>query len=96
MHARLVLMNLGQGQRETAEKVADEMNALAKTLKGFKSITFFMDEAAGEYGGFSLWETKEDGEAGAEQINPRLGEMVGNLLKGEPTRKFFEVYEPKG
>lgn len=96
MYARLAILNLGPGQRETAEKVADEINALAKSLKGFKGITFFLDESAGEYGGLSLWESKADADASAEQINPRIGEMVGSQLKGEPTRRLFEVYEPRG
>ena len=63
--------------------------------EGFQKITFFGDEAAGDYGSFSLWESKEDAEAEAEAIRPQLEQAVSGIAKEPPTRRLFEVYEPK-
>ena len=63
--------------------------------KGFKRVTFFGDETVGEYGSLSLWESKEDAEAAAAVIGPKLQQAVSGIAKEPPTRRFFEVYEPK-
>ena len=95
MYARLTLFTLGPGQREFAEGLADKLAPLFVTLKGFKSTTFMSDFDAGEYGALSVWETKEDADAAGEVLAPRLKEAVGDRLKGPPTIKVMEVYEPK-
>ena len=95
MYAQLVILHLGQGMRSTAEKLADQFAPVLKAQKGFKKITFFGDEAEGDYGSFSLWESKEDAEAEAEAIRPQLERAVSGIAKEPPTRRLFEVYEPK-
>ena len=95
MYAQLVIIALGPGMRSAAEKLADQFAPVIKTQKGFKSITFFGDEEGGEYGSFSLWETKEDAEADASVTNPQLGKILRDIAKAPPTRQFFEVYEPE-
>ena len=66
-----------------------------KTMKGFKDSTFFVNYETGECGTLSLWESKEDAEAAAAIMRPKLMEAAGGILKGPPTVKMFEVYEPK-
>jgi len=95
MYASMLNLNLGPGMRSAGEQLADQSSPILKTLKGFKGVTFFADVEAGEYMSLSLWETKEDAEAGAAISGPKLREAAGNILKGSPTRRFFEVYEPK-
>ncbi|MFQ5913092.1 MAG: antibiotic biosynthesis monooxygenase family protein [Nitrospinota bacterium] len=95
MYARLTTFIVGPGMRSRMEKVADELAPIFKAQKGFKSITFVADDAVGEYGGFSLWETKEDAEAAAAAINPKVQEAVDGIVKGQPSIRLFEVYEPK-
>ena len=95
MYASLVMLTLGPGTRSTGDKLADQFAPALKTLKGFKRVTFFGDEAVGEYGSLSLWESKEDVEAAAAVIGPQLEQAVSGIVKGPPTRRFFEVYEPK-
>ncbi len=64
-------------------------------MKGFKRITFFGAEAVGEYGSLSLWESRGDVEAAAKVLSPKLEQAVSGIAKEPPTRRFFEVYEPK-
>ncbi len=95
MYAQLVIITLGPGTRSTGEKLADQFAPALRTLKGFKGVTFFGDETVGEYGTLSLWETKEDVEAAAAVLGPKLEQAVSGIAKAPPTRRFFEVYEPK-
>ena len=95
MYASLVMLTIGPGMRSTGEKLAEQFGSALKSLKGFKSVTFFADAEVGEYGSFSIWESKEDAEAAAATTGPRLEQALSGLVKEQPTRRFFEVYEPK-
>lgn len=96
MHAILTLFTLGPGMREIADKTGEQMAPVLAGLKGFKSITMFGDYETGEYGGLSVWETKEDAEAAIAATGPKMQEALGDMLKGPPTQQVFEVFEPGG
>jgi len=81
--------------RSTAEEIADGMIPKIKARKGLKNVNFLVDDEAGEYGFFALWETKEDGEAAKEALFPILQSRLTGTAKGPPTLKLFEVIEPK-
>ena len=66
MYARLNMMNVGPGQRQFAEGLADEVAPVMRSLNGFWSVTFIGDFESGEIGGLSVWETKEDADAAGE------------------------------
>ncbi len=91
MYARLVLFNIGPGKRSTADKLVEQFAPAIKARKGFKSATFFGDEASGEYGVFVLWETEEDAEAAAKALFPKLQQSLANLVKEPPRNPLFEV-----
>ncbi len=95
MYATLATFQLGPGMRSAGEKAADQAASLLKTLKGFKNATFFGDVEIGEYMTLAIWDTKEDAEAAQAVIAPKTQEAIGSILKAPPTRKHFEVYEPK-
>ena len=95
MYAQLSMLTLGPGMRSTAEKLADQFALALRALKGFKRVTFLGDETVGEYASLSVWESKEDAEAAGAVIGPQLEQAVSGIVKGPPTRRFFEVYEPK-
>ena len=95
MYARLTMFTLGPGMRSTMEKLTDQFASVLKTLKGFKSATFFGDDTVGECGCLSLWESKEDVEAAGTALGPKLEQALSGIVKGPPTRRLFEVYEPK-
>jgi len=95
MYASLSILNFGPNMRPAGEKAADQFFSIMKTLKGFKGATFFADVEAGEYNTLVLWETKEDLEAANSAIAPKVQQALGNILKSPPTRRIFEMYEPK-
>jgi len=95
MYANLLMFTLEPGMRSTAEKLADQFAPVVRAQKGFKSITFLSNETVGEYGSLSLYESKEDAEAAAAAIGPRVEQALSGIVKGPPTRRRFEVYEPK-
>ena len=95
MYASLSMITLGQGMRSTAEKIADQSVPTLKALKGFKGVTFLGDVTVGEYSSLSLWESKEDAEAAAAVMAPKVEQAVSGIAKKPPTRRFFEVYKPK-
>ena len=91
MYARLLLFNLGPGMQSTVEKAVEGSASVYKPLKGFKSATFLSDDAVGEYGAFSLWESKEDADAAAVTLKARVQEAVGSIIKEPLTFRLFEV-----
>lgn len=95
MFMRFTMFNMGAGQRDIAEDVARQVNAFIKPIAGFKGITFFMDEAKGDYGAISFWETAALADAGGDIINPKVAELVGQYLSAPPERRLFEVYDPE-
>lgn len=94
MYAATTMFTVPRGMREKMEQLADRMLVGMKQMKGFVSITFVMDEEANEYGGFALWESKEDAEAAMNQTGSQLDEALAGIVIGPLRRKLFEVYEP--
>jgi quinol monooxygenase YgiN len=95
MYARLVMFTLGPGTRPTGEKLAEQFAPALRAMKGFKSVTFFLDDTVGEYGAFVLWESKEDAEAAIAVLDLQLQQALTGIVQGPPTLGLFEVYEPK-
>ena len=97
MYVALTLFTLGPGKREVADQIGGQFGPMLQGMKGFKSMTMFGDNETGEYGGLSVWETKEDAEAALANTGEPMKQALGDLLKGPPVRKVFEVWEaPKG
>ena len=90
MYARLSVISMGPGARPQMEELADRLAPRFKGLKGFRGVTFLVDEATGDYGSFSLWDSREDAEAASAAINPQ----VEKIFRGMLTPWIFEVYEP--
>ena len=96
MYAQLSIITLGPGTRSAAEKLVDQFAHALQILKGIKRVTFIGDERFGDYGALSLWEPKEDAEAATAVVSPQLEQAASSITEVTPTRRFFEVYEPKG
>jgi len=88
-----------RGGSRRFSRLADQFAPIFKAQKGFQSVTFFeADAAAGEYGSFSLWDTREDAEAADAALMPQLRQAVSELgvqMQGTPTRRIGEAYAPK-
>ena len=95
MYANLVMFTLGPGKRSTAEKLFERLAPAARARKGFKTDTLLADDTVGEYGALVVFESKEDADATFEAIFPQLQEALTGIGQGQPTRRLFEVFEPK-
>ena len=95
MYATFTLMPVKSGMREKYEKVADNQFSFAQGLKGFISATYLFNPEGSECGGFMIWESKEDADAAWAIAGPKIQEAMADLATGPPTRKVFDVYEPK-
>ena len=95
MYARMLVMTLGTGMREKAERIADEFNASYKAMKGFVSGTFLGEPKTGEYASLIIWKSLEDLKAAAKIGRPKFELATGGILKGPPSIRIYEVYQPK-
>lgn len=93
MYVAQTMFTVPPGMREKMEQLGDRMLVGMRQMKGFVSVTFVMDEEANEYGGFALYESKEDAEAAMSQTGPKLDEALAGIVIGPLRRKLFEVYE---
>jgi len=95
MYLRLVRFRLGPGARSTAEKLADEFVPAIKAQNGCSECVFITDDDVGEYGIVVHWDSKEDADAAAAAIGPRLSNALADITKEPASMRLFEVYEPK-
>lgn len=94
MYARIVGFQVVPGSRSTVEAIAEEVDVTIRSMPGFRSIHYLANDATGEAGSFSLWDTREDAEHVGVKVNPRVVELLGDILRDGPVVKIFEVYEP--
>ncbi len=94
MYASLTTYKTAPGKRAEMEGLANKIYPVMKGMKGFRSVVYFGDSDNNEYGGFYIWETKEDLDAAYDLIKPKLQEMLGPLVIEPPVRKVYEVFEP--
>lgn len=95
MYANLVLFNLGPGKRPVVEKLMQQMSPAFSAQKGFKGVTYLGDDTNGQYGGLTLWESKEAAEVGFQALLPQLQKAIEGPVQSPPSRSLFEVLEPK-
>ena len=94
MYARLIIFNLGSGMGAAAERLTDRFAPLLKARRGLVDAIFFANDAAGEYGVLTIWESKEDVEEEATLVIPRLQDALASFSV-TPTIRLFQVYEPR-
>ncbi|HEV8638758.1 MAG TPA: antibiotic biosynthesis monooxygenase [Chloroflexota bacterium] len=96
MYARLALIQLGPGKRTEVDQIMPMLAERLRGLKGFRSVMFFADDKAGEYGSLSLWESEADAEAASKAMRPLVMKAVEGVtsVEGEPRVRHFEVVEP--
>lgn len=95
MYARLTTFNIGPSGRDLATGMADEAIGMVKAMGGFVSATYLIiDEAAGDYGSLTVWNTQADANAAAEALRPWMMEKAGSKLTAPPVIHTCEVYKP--
>jgi heme-degrading monooxygenase HmoA len=93
MYARLVQFKMGPGTRSTADGLREQFAQALKESEGLVNVYFLGDDETGTYCSLAVWETKADGEAAFNRINPKLKEALGNLVEEPPKSYYFEVHE---
>ena len=95
MHARLTTFNMGPGKRDVATSMADEALKMSKGMDGFVSATYLiLDEAAGDYGSLTVWETEDAANAAADTLKPWFADKLGPHTTAPPVFRIAEVYTP--
>jgi heme-degrading monooxygenase HmoA len=95
MYAVLTTFFLNPGMSSVMFERGDQIAELFRSAKGLERIAFFGNDKTGEYGGFSIWESKEEAEEFTNYARPRLREMLKDVIKGPATTKVFFVFEPE-
>ncbi len=94
MYARVILYKTAPGPeaRSRLESAARQAVAVMRRETGFKSFMALLDEATGQYGGLSLWETRQDAETAGAALAPVVRQATAS--GGPPTiLHVFEVVE---
>ena len=94
MYARMTTWRLGAENRSTMERLADEAFRRVRGMDGFRSATYMADDAAGEYIGLTVWESKEAADAAGQASAEQLRRIAADLGQ-QPEVRTFEVYEPQ-
>lgn len=95
MYACLLKVVLGPDTRDTAEGLADFFDPLLSSLPGFQSNVFIANYEDGEYGSFSVWDTREHVKDALRITYPLVQKMLASVYQWAPSYEMFEVYEPK-
>ena len=94
MYLRLITFNLEPGMRPMAERLADRFAPLLRACHGLVTVVFFANNATGEYGTLTIWESKEDVETEATIVIPRLQDALAGICAEQPIIRLYEVYKP--
>ena len=94
MYARLVLYRASAGPslRSRLERATAEVGAVMRRQRGFRAAYGLVDEAAGEFGGISFWDTRADAEAAGAAL-AALVQATALEAAGPPTIRVFEAAE---
>ena len=95
MYARLTYITLEPGLRPAGEKMASQFSFFLQTLKGFQKVLFLTDDTVGEYVVMTFWDSKENSEVAAEQVRPKIEEVMKGILKKPIETHLYEVYMPE-
>ena len=93
MYVRLVQFSFGAGSLSKAQELAADLGPAIREQHGCKGVTFFGDETGGDYGLFVLWETKDDADAAAPVIGPRLQHRLAGNVTGPPSITLYAVID---
>jgi quinol monooxygenase YgiN len=91
MYVRLVRFTFGPGKHAAAEKLAKDLVPAISAQPGSRAVTCFGDQQSGEYGLYVLWDSKEEADAAAAVIGPRLQQHLAGHTQGPADIRLLEV-----
>jgi len=95
MYAHILMVDLGPGMRDEGGTLAERWTAAAATIPGFVDVTFFGDDEQGQYGYFSLWDTRKHADNAINAVGPQLTKSLLKHARKPPTVRVYEVYKPR-
>ena len=75
--------------------MADDIYRHSATLPGFVSATYVVSDDETSYGAFSVWQSREEAQAGGESIREKVMPVLQGLVTAPPEVSVMEIYEPK-
>ena len=90
MYARLVRFNLGPGNRDVVQTLADDIAPKIAAMPGCHGVHVFTDDD-GESGIFVLWDSAANANSAAPIIRPQLNKVIESNVQGEVDARLFEV-----
>ena len=93
MYIRLVLFDLKSEAVLKVEQLASDLGPAIESQRGCKGVTFFGGDDDGGHGFFVLWESKEDADAAAQVIGPKLQAGLAGNVEGPPNIRLYKVIE---
>ena len=91
MYVRLVRFTFGPGKHDAAQNLAADLVPAISARPGCKGATCFGDSSSGEYGLYVLWDSKDDADAAAAVISPRLQQHLAGNVQSPADIRLFEV-----
>ena len=95
MYARLTIFPLQMGSRAQIEAIMDKYAVLIARQPGHRGSTFCFDAAGDQFTTLTLWNSREEAEAGPARLRDVAQREMGDLLAGPPNTQILEVYEPR-
>jgi len=95
MYARYFSFKSTPERRKDIEALADDIVVYTRSLKGFVSATYLISEDETHYGSFTIWDSKQDAEAGGAAIREKSMSTLEGLATAPPEVVVVEVYQPK-
>jgi len=92
MYVRLNRFTAAPGTREAVERLIVQFKPRLRTVRGCRGVAFFGDDATGEYGSFTLWETREAAEAADAALAPQFRQAAaaaGLRFQEAPGQRIF-------
>jgi hypothetical protein len=95
MYVRMLNFQTDAGNKAEALEIMDTMIPVIKSQKGCSDCMFIMNETDGRYALLVMWETKENADAAAGVIGPRMLPALNKISKKPVSPLLYEVYQPK-
>ena len=95
MHTRLTTFTIKPDTHSYAKQMIDQMHQAIQDAPGYRSITYFMNEANTELHALSVWESKEHAQGQIAALRDVIAAQAADIMIGPPTTQIYEVYEPK-
>ena len=94
MFIRMLNFQIRENKKPEVVAIMDNLVPKIRSPKGCKDCMFVMHESDDHYALLVFWNAREDAEAAANFIGPRLIPALNRISKENVTPRLYEVYQP--